>query len=131
MPRTYSNSASASVRNAPLQILLGERMDRVEQFVGKFAADHSADLRHLLGRPQPIEPRHQGVMQRHRNLALGEFRIATLEHRSCQLFNKQGHPAGALEYRRDGFLRQCLLRRYFPTIVRTLRALSRLSVICV
>jgi hypothetical protein len=45
-------------------------------------------------------------MQGHRDLAPGEPRIASLEHRSCQLLNEKWHPAGALEYGRDGFLRQ-------------------------
>jgi hypothetical protein len=88
-------------------------MDRVQQFVGKVAANHGSYLCHLLGRPQPIQPRHQRIMQGHRNLELGEFRIATLEHYSCQFFHKKGHPAGALEYGRDSFLRQSLFRRYF------------------
>src|ERR1700736_3399184 len=33
-----------------LQLRFSDRMDRTEQFVGKFAADHRADLDHFLGR---------------------------------------------------------------------------------
>ncbi len=115
-----------------LQIFFGDRMDRVQQLVGELAADHGADLDDLPGRPQPIQPRHQRIMQGRRDLAPGELRAATFEHRPCQLLDKQRHPAGALDHRRDGIVGHSALRAATSaTIVRISRALSRLSVICV
>ncbi len=114
-----------------LQVRFGDRMDRVKQFVGKFAADYGADLDDFLGRPQPIQPRHQRVMQGRRNLAPRKLCVAALEHRPRQLLDEQRHAAGALDHRRDGLLRSAVRAATCATIVRTLRALSRLSVICV
>ena len=41
--------------------------DRGEQLVGELAADRRADLGDLLDRGQPVEPRHQRVVQGRRN----------------------------------------------------------------
>ena len=45
-----------------LEILISDRMNRLQQFVGKFAANHGADLDDLLRRPEPIQPSHQRIM---------------------------------------------------------------------
>ena len=45
-------------------------------------------------------------MQRHRDLVTRP-RVAALEHRPRQFLDEQRHAAGALDHRRDGFLRQC------------------------
>ena len=87
-------------------------MDCVQHIVGKFAAKYGADLDDLLGRPQPIQPRHQRVMQRRRDLARRKLPIAALEHRPRQLLDEQRHATGTLDHQRDGLLRQCLLRRH-------------------
>ena len=42
-----------------LQFPLRTLRNRLDQFIGKLAAEHCADLRGLLGhRPEPVEPRH-------------------------------------------------------------------------
>src|SRR5438105_1081313 len=89
-------------------------MDRVQQFARKFTADHGPYLDDLFGRPEPVQPRHQRVMQGDRDLTPREPRIATLEHRPRQLLDEEWYPAGALDHYRDGLLRQGLLGRYFP-----------------
>ncbi len=79
-------------------------MHGVQQFIGKFAANNRADLDHLLGRSQPIEPRHQRIMQRRRNRATREPAVATFEHCPRQLLDEQRHPAGPLDHRRYGLI---------------------------
>jgi hypothetical protein len=34
-------------------------MDRLQQFIGELGAEQGADLGDLLGRAQPIQPRHR------------------------------------------------------------------------
>src|ERR1700682_3794354 len=36
------------------KLFFGDRMDRMDQFVGKIAADYGADLDDFLGRAQPV-----------------------------------------------------------------------------
>ena len=49
------------------QLVLGPVGDRGEQLVGELAADHGADLGHLLDRREAIEPGHQRVVQGRRD----------------------------------------------------------------
>ena len=93
-----------------LEIRLANRGDRVEQCVGKIAANHGADLRNLLGRPQPVQPRHQRIVQGRRDLAPCEPRTAALEHRARQLLDEERHSSSAIDHRRDGLGRQGLAR---------------------
>jgi hypothetical protein len=39
-----------------LQILFGDRMDRMEQSIGKLAANRCANLDDFFGRSQPVQP---------------------------------------------------------------------------
>ena len=41
--------------------------ERAQKAVGKAASDHRADLRHLARRPEPVEPRHERLLQRRRD----------------------------------------------------------------
>jgi hypothetical protein len=80
-------------------------MDRVQQCVRKIAAKYGADLDHLAGWPEPIQPRHQRIMQGDRDRASREVGVATLQHRPRQFLYKQRHAVGALDHRGDGFIR--------------------------
>jgi hypothetical protein len=77
-------------------------MDGVEQFVRKVAPKDGTYLRNFLGRAQPIQPRHQRIMQRRRD---GVARIATFEQGARQLLDEQRHAAGALDDGRDRLMR--------------------------
>jgi hypothetical protein len=43
-------------------MFVADRMDRMEESIGKLAADYRANLDYFFGRPQAIQPRHQRVM---------------------------------------------------------------------
>ena len=45
-----------------LQILFGDRMDRMEQSTGQLAANHRANLDDSFGRSQAVQPCHQRVV---------------------------------------------------------------------
>ena len=52
-------SSIAQLSQRGLQFPLRTLCHRLDQFIGKLAAEHCADLRGLLGRrPEPVEPRH-------------------------------------------------------------------------
>ena len=53
-----------------LQLLSRPVGDCGDELVGELAADHSADLGKLLDRGQPVEPRHQRIVQVRRDSAL-------------------------------------------------------------
>ena len=63
--------------------------DGRQQLEGEDAADHRRDLGHLLGRPQPVEPRGQRIAQRRRQL-LPLAGLVRLHHGLGQLFEEQG-----------------------------------------
>jgi hypothetical protein len=53
----------------PVRIALDHRLD---QFIGKLAAEYRADLRNLLGcRPEPVQASHERGMQRRRHRQRG------------------------------------------------------------
>ena len=88
-----------------LQLVLGQPGDRFEQLVGELAADHRRDLRYVLDRDQPVEARHQRILQGRRDrqpvepagqdpaiAPIGqEIRI---QHRLGQLLDEQRHALG-------------------------------------
>ena len=73
----------------------------------KLTTDRRPDLCHLLGRAEPVEPRHQGRMQArgdrqrrggNRGRSLHRFQLAPgLQHRLCHLFYEQWDAVGALD----------------------------------
>jgi hypothetical protein len=65
-----------------LQVAFHDRMDRVEYFIGKLTANYRPNLYDLLGRPEPIQARHQRIVQCGRNLASGDLGVAAFEHRA-------------------------------------------------
>ncbi len=52
-------------------------------------------------------------MQRSRDRAARELRIAAFEHRPRQLLDEQRDAAGALDHCRDSLVGQCFSGRYF------------------
>ncbi len=92
-----------------LQFPLGTLRHRLDQLIGKLAAEHRADLRDLLGdRPEPVEPRHQRGMQGRRHRQRGKrcrsqhrsnpvALRGAFQHRLGQLLDKERHPVGALD----------------------------------
>jgi hypothetical protein len=87
--------------------------DRTQQHVGEFAADDRAHLRDLLCRPEPVEPRHQRILERRRDrqarqaaghpvAAAGAlFEDAHLQHRARQLLDEQRDAVGPRRDLRD------------------------------
>jgi hypothetical protein len=75
--------------------------------MGKLAADCRSDLRHLLGRAEPVEPRHQGGVQacRHRQgwrrnygSGVSGFALAfRLQHRLRHFLDEQRDAISALD----------------------------------
>ena len=86
---------------------------RLDQFIGKLAAEHRADLRDLLGRrSEPVEPRHQRGMQGRRHRQRGKrcrsqhrgnpvALRGAFQHCLGQFLDKERHPVGALDDLRD------------------------------
>ena len=79
--------------------------DRCDQFIAEFTSDGRADLRDLLDRREPIQPRHQQVAQGCRNgdvaggadivvTIAGVRKFARLENRLGELFQIQGYAVG-------------------------------------
>lgn len=64
-------------------------------------AEHRRDLRDFAGGAQPVQARHQGVVQGDGNLVNGRFSGAAFEHRASQFLDKQGHSAAAFDQRLD------------------------------
>src|SRR6267154_3873954 len=98
-------------RNEPVEVgvqfCLRLSHERSQQHVGKFPADRRADLRHVLRRAEPIEPRHQRSLQacRYRHDRLwrpceGPLRITLtlgVQHRLGYLLDEQWNAVGALD----------------------------------
>ena len=78
------------------ELALVERGHRGEQFVGEGAAERGAELGDGLGAGQPVEPRHQRVLQAGRNLELDRLDIVrvALEQRPGDLLDEQRHAVG-------------------------------------
>ena len=80
------------------------RRDRGKQTIREFAPDGGADLRDLLDRREPVETRHQRVVQGHRNRGNGDrlkhvILARVVEHpgfedRLGHFLDKQGNPVG-------------------------------------
>ena len=81
--------------------------------------DRRADLRHLLGGAEPVEPRHQrgvqacrdrqGRRRNRRNRAPGRALALRLQHRLRHLLHEQGNAVGALDDLRHHIRRQLLV----------------------
>ena len=95
--------------------------DRGEQLVAELAADHGADLRHLLDRREAVEAGHQRVVQGRRDrerrqrpgqlVAIAGVREqARFQHRLGQLLDEQRHAVGARHDLLDDLRRQRLCR---------------------
>ena len=97
-------------RNEPVEVGVQFRLrlshQRSQQHVGKFPADRRADLRHVLCRAEPVEPRHQRSLQACRNRhdrrwcpCEGPLHIALtlrVQHRLGHLLGEQWNAVGAL-----------------------------------
>ena len=85
----------------------------------EFSPNHCADLRHLLGGAEPVEPRHQRCLQacRHRqgrrrnrrNRAPGRALALRFQHRLRHLLHEQRNAVGALHDLRQHIRRQLLV----------------------
>ena len=89
----------------------------VEQRIGEFAPDRGADLRDFLDRRQPVEPRHQRILQRRgdrqrRQRAVEAIALAVLDqqpgfqHGLGQFLDEQRHAVGLGDDLRHHFGRQ-------------------------
>ena len=93
--------------SADRQLRLRLARHRSQQRMGKLPPDRRADLRHLLGRAEPVEPRHQRGVQacgdrqrRGGNRRDGPPRFALalrLQHRLGHLLHEQRNAVGALD----------------------------------
>ena len=111
--RTWRGAVSKQQtrRNEPVEIgvefFLWLSHQRGQQHVGKCPADRCANLRHVLRRPEPIEPRHQRSMQacrnrhhRRRRLSADPLRVTLtlrVQHRLGHLLGEQRNAVGALD----------------------------------
>src|SRR5436305_11319728 len=67
---TYINQFGIGrAANGALQIFVEDRMDRMQEFVGKLAADHRANLDYFFRSAQTIQAGHQRIMEGRRNFA--------------------------------------------------------------
>ena len=55
------------LRQAVLESWLVQWRHRPQQRIGKLPPQHGAELCHLFDRGQPVQPRHQGILQGGRN----------------------------------------------------------------
>ncbi len=79
-----------------LQLGVREARCGPDEPVGELPADRRRDLGHLLGGPQPIEPRHQGVLEGRGDRARRSRLVPLfLQHRLGELFDEERHPVGA------------------------------------
>ena len=103
-----------------LERILRQLGNRGEQLLTELASQRGRDLRHLLARHDPVQARHQGILQRSRNRARRQrarqevaiarvLQEARLEHGLGQLLDKQRYAVGAL----DDVLEH-LVRKRFP-----------------
>jgi hypothetical protein len=120
VPRQNSKPESVRRSNADCSSASFPPRDGLDQFVGKFSAEHRADLGDLLARrPEPIEARGQrgiegrgdGKRRRRRSRQQSgrcPVRAASgFEHRLGQLLDKERHAIGALEHLVCDLARQC------------------------
>jgi hypothetical protein len=87
--------------------LVPERGDAHQQLVGELPSDRRPDLCQLLGRAEPIEPRHQGSMQAcrdrqrwggNRGRDLHRLQLTPgLQHSLCHFFDEQWDAVGTLD----------------------------------
>jgi hypothetical protein len=104
LPRQQTSSHEAVECRIELGIRLAHH--RSQQGMRKLAPDRRPDLRHLLGRTEPVETRHQrGVqaggdrLRRRRNSGGSTSGLAFtfgLQHRLRHLLHEQGNAVGAL-----------------------------------
>jgi hypothetical protein len=69
--------------------------DVVKQSIGEAAADDRADLRHFARRAEPVEPRHQRLLQRRRDRLDAAASLAALQQEPGDFLDEQRHAAGA------------------------------------
>ena len=92
-----------------LQRCLFHSRDRPQQRIGKAAPDHRADLGHLAGRPEPVEPGRQRLLQRRRNRLDATPDFAAFQEKPRHLLDEQRYPARTLGDAIDHVLRQSML----------------------
>ncbi len=101
------------------QLRLGLARHRRQQRMRELPPDRRPDLRHLLGRAEPVEPRHQrgvqacrdrqGRRRNRRNRAPGRALALRLQHRLRHLLDEQRNAVGALDDLRHHIRRQRLV----------------------
>ena len=101
-----------------LQRRLLHARHRAQQRIGEAAPDHRADLRHLARRAEPVEPRHQRLLQRRRD-RLDAALLTALQKQPRHLLDEQRHAAGARGDVVDHLLRQRVAGGDLATISRT------------
>ena len=79
-----------------VEVGLGCGSHRSQEFVAELPPDRRANLRDLFGGSKPIQPRHQGILQRGRNCEYarrlnGPKRLNGLQDCFRQFFHKQRH----------------------------------------
>ena len=92
--------------------------------VREAAPDHRADLRHLARRAEPVEPRHQRLLQRRRD-RLDAALLAALQQKPRHFLDEQRHAAGARGDVLDHVARQRVAGGKLRHHVAHLRAIER------
>ena len=91
-----------------LQRGLFHSRDRPQQRIGKAPPDHRADLGHLAGRPKPVQPGRQRLLQRRRNRLDAAPDFAAFQEKPRHLLDEQRYPARTLGDAIDHVLRQSM-----------------------
>jgi hypothetical protein len=91
-----------------LQRRLFHPRDRPQQRIGKAAPDHRADLGHLAGRPEPVEPGRQRLLQGRRYGLDATPGFTAFQEKARHLLDEQRYSAGALGDAIDRVLRQSM-----------------------
>src|SRR5208282_4707785 len=94
----------------PTQLALRTRGYGSQQLVGEFSADYRGCLRHLFRAREPVEPRHQRVLQTRGNgerITSGFFaQQSALEQALGQFLDEQRNAVGTLDDAVEDFGRQ-------------------------
>ena len=88
-----------------------------EKAIREAASDHRADLRHLARRAEPVEPRHQGLLQCRWD-CLDAALCAALKKEPGDFLDKQRYAAGAAGDVVDDLLRQGMAGGKFRSVRR-------------
>ncbi len=115
--RGHNKTSCLELNECCLERRLVRCRDRVQQRERELTPDRGADLRHVLDRRQPIETRHQGAAQRHRNAERRQQACkllfvdlsphnTDLDHRLAQFLDEERDAIGSLDDHRDVLLRK-------------------------